>query len=133
MNANQKALLFAGVVGGGLLWVGLKKESKCKTFNGIWAERTASGGLNLTKEVQDTSYAWTRSHVASLFLAGDPPNIENTTLDLANHIQECDWERAVKTKRGKQVWTSLSKIVGQVYSEAGSMGVEEFIKKYGGS
>lgn len=132
LTPTQKAGIFAAAVGGTLLFAGRKTTRKCKDFEGVWSSKGASGGLHLTKETRTEAFTWTRSHVASLLVSGDKFSNQEITLDLANHIQECDWEKAVDTKRGKQVWNSLWQIVNSVLEEAAMMGEDQFIKSYGG-
>jgi hypothetical protein len=114
---RKEAVAAAAIAAIAISYYMVDKNRRCKTFKDVWSDPDPLAGLNLTEEVIEDAYSWTKKTLRSIILAQETPNKEIIHQSLADYIADCDWEESRKTKKGRQVWTSLGKIVDGTMAE----------------
>ena len=114
---KKGAVVAAAITALGITYFMIDKNRRCKSFTKVWADPEPLGGLNLEDDVIDDAVHWTRRKLRSIISAGETPDREVMHEELANYIADCDWDDSRKTKKGRQVWDSLGKIVNTTFAE----------------
>lgn len=113
----------------GILYLATRKKKRCKQMSGVWSKHPP---LHLTEDAQEEAFAFARHRLASHLVGNESYKLSEITLQTAEHLEDdCDWEGKL-TKRQKQVFEGIDKVVHKVSDEAKSMGPAVFAAKYGG-